>query len=405
MNKAFVLLVLTVLLFSGCKDKPTPPEELPPGYQQDIPWPSLADSPWPMYHSDPQNTGRSKYSGPMTGNLITKITSGSMTSIPVLGEEDILFYMSEYEGLGAVKNYHDIIWKSQITNNTYSFTSPIADSNNDVYFLTFIDLQKYNSKGDLLWKYNVYSTPQGYSHNTASLTMDKENNIYFINCDSLIVVSKDGQLKWKYIDNRLMKRPYHVPAFSPDGNTVYLQGESVSLIAVSTITHKPIWFFGYRSLRSAPVVDCDGNIYIIPSDKSSQMLMLYSLDPSGIVKWEKKLYSRYGNTSEEPCIDKFGNIAVGLDDTLYSFNTNGILNWKKSLSPFSVTTSLTCDKDGNIFFGTADGIDFREMAVSRSGEKLWELKLDDAMYPAILNSDKKLIVPNWKGDFIHIIGE
>jgi hypothetical protein len=54
----FVLFLLLMLL--SCKENPTTPSEepKPPGYQEDIPWPSLADSPWPMYRGNPQYTGR-----------------------------------------------------------------------------------------------------------------------------------------------------------------------------------------------------------------------------------------------------------------------------------------------------------------------------------------------------------
>ena len=44
----------------SCKESPITPSESPkpPGYQEDIPWPSLADSPWPMFYGNPQNNGR-----------------------------------------------------------------------------------------------------------------------------------------------------------------------------------------------------------------------------------------------------------------------------------------------------------------------------------------------------------
>ena len=67
MCNKIIFLIIILLIFISCRKDTTgieTEEPLPPGYQQDIPWPSLADSPWPINHGDPQSTGRSKYPGP-----------------------------------------------------------------------------------------------------------------------------------------------------------------------------------------------------------------------------------------------------------------------------------------------------------------------------------------------------
>ncbi len=67
----YILLALLVVFCTNCERSTEPIEndKPPPGFQEDIPWPSLADSPWQMYHGDPQSTGRSKYPGPISGTI------------------------------------------------------------------------------------------------------------------------------------------------------------------------------------------------------------------------------------------------------------------------------------------------------------------------------------------------
>jgi len=104
----FYALLLCVLLLS-CKKSYEPvsvEEELPPGYQQDIPWPSLADSPWPMNHGDPQSTGRSKYPGPINGILERVFETPELESGIVLGPDSTIYCSTSnpnlnYSGLYA----------------------------------------------------------------------------------------------------------------------------------------------------------------------------------------------------------------------------------------------------------------------------------------------------------------
>ena len=63
-NLILLILFANLLLLTACEDEVIQSPPKPPGYQEDIPWPSLADSPWPMNHHDPQSSGRSKFIGP-----------------------------------------------------------------------------------------------------------------------------------------------------------------------------------------------------------------------------------------------------------------------------------------------------------------------------------------------------
>ncbi len=404
MKKIFLLqMLLVLLLFTSCKEKATNPPDtpLPEGYQQDIPWPSLADSPWPMYHNDPQNTGRSKYSGPISGIIYKKIEAINMEATPVLGKDSLLFFSTSLPGMfSAYKNYSQILWQKSTQQAIH--TTPILDNENNIYVLGNFSLEKYNPTGNLLWSYPV---TKGIL--SSALTIDKNGNIYFISSDfTLNVIDKQGNFKWNFSDNRLFKNTYHVPAFSPDGNTIYLQGETVSLIAFDITERRVKWAFGATPLESVPVVDSYGNIYVAPTQTGKNYFLHYSLNSDGDIRWQNKVYHKSGSMSEDGAIDKAGNILFGSDDTLYSFSYRGNLNWKKSIGQnFMVQTTIT-DNLGNIYFGAwSNNNGSKVMAYNNKGTFLWEVQIDGEyfLYPPTINSDNKLIIPSFQSKNLYVI--
>jgi hypothetical protein len=84
-----------VFLFLSCK-KSTEPigDSNTPGYQEEIPWPSLADSPWPMNHGDPQSTGRSKFTGPIADTIIEEVEAINIQSGVSIGPDSTIYFCS-----------------------------------------------------------------------------------------------------------------------------------------------------------------------------------------------------------------------------------------------------------------------------------------------------------------------
>ena len=107
------ILVLLILALVGCDTTdPQPPEEKPPGYQEDIYWPSLADSPWPMYRGNPQGTHSTKFPGPSSG-IIEWINSDLKTTAGLsLGYSNDILSVSFYpEGIFKLNGDNgQIIW-------------------------------------------------------------------------------------------------------------------------------------------------------------------------------------------------------------------------------------------------------------------------------------------------------
>ena len=90
----FSFILCTLYLFSCDTTEPPPKEEKPPGYQEDIPWPSLADSPWPMFRANPQNTGRSKGIGPTLGIIEWSVDTLNISTGVAIGPDFTLYFIS-----------------------------------------------------------------------------------------------------------------------------------------------------------------------------------------------------------------------------------------------------------------------------------------------------------------------
>ena len=401
--RAILCPLFLLLLVMSCKENPTdsgePPK--PPGYQEDIPWPSLANSPWPMYRADPQNTGRSKFAGATLGEIFKQIDATNMQCVPVLGNDSLLYFLTSLPGsLYVYKNYDSLYWKAYVGPDTH--TTSVIDNENNIYVFSEPDIKKYNSKGELVWSLGLNSGSL-----SSSLNIDKSSNIYLIGDDyNIKCIDKNGTLKWSITEDRLMKNTFHSPAFSPDGSTIYLQGETVSLIALDINSKQVKWEFGTSALQAGPVVDSDGNIYIIPSNPGTNLLTLYSLTSNGNIKWQYPYYSKFAYNSEEPSIDKNGNIYFGFEDSLYSINYDGKLNWKTFVGYSVSTSSKILDINGNIYFTSWSNPNINKVvAYNSNGNLLWEIPITNqyALYPPILSKDGKLIIPSFRSDFLYIV--
>ncbi len=396
---SFIIISILAFLITSCNtNEPVPPLEKPPGYQDDVPWPSLADSPWPMFRADPQNTGRSKFLGPQLGTIEKSIDAYNLQSSAVIDGSNNLIFIETLPS--AIINHYNLI-NGRAKKDTIgfdNFTTAVVGSQNSFYVFSEPYLIKYDLNGSLIWSLTLNSSTL-----SASLQIDKEENIIYIGDDRTInSISKDGQLNWSVAESRLLINPYHAPAFSPDGKILYLQGESVSLIAFDIEQQMIKWVFGNERLASGPVVDSQGNIYITPSQNSGSHVTLFSLTNSGNLRWNKDLFA--GNyTSEEPSIDKLGNIIIGLGDSLYSFDHLGNQNWKTFLGNNISALSPVIDNEGNIFLPQWNPN--KVSAFSRDGLLLWDLLIENerSLLQPLITSNSKLLIPSFRSYFIYII--
>ena len=399
--KIFILLILTFLITTSCdltdpkKDKPKPE-----GYQEDIPWPSLADSPWPMFHGDAQLTGRSRYRGPTQGVISNRIPASQMQAGISIGYNSIIYYTASGRLIASDYNGNKI-WETWLASEIS--TTPLVGKDSTIYFSSGSLKRIYavNTNGNIKWEYKSKTDIWN-----STLGIDLEGNIYFLTNKTLTVLTHDGTFLWELYDERFLSGSDNGFSFSPDGETIYLHGYNVSLLAIDISSRKVKWTFGNRWLESGALVDNQGNIYIFPDSNPNEENYFYSLTPLGEIRWKfKHDENNFMFDNVEPAIDKEGNIYFGFNK-LYSLDYFGKLRWKVDLEGSEIVSSVLVDNIGNIFIGTGGSNDTKIMSFNNAGVKNWEVIIFDERglgSSAAISDNGSLLFPTFRSDNFYII--
>ena len=253
----YIYFLLLTFLFSitGCKDEGTKPQEFSPGYQQDIPWPSLADSPWPMNHHDPQSTGRSQYAGPSLG-IVKSVLDSFYLYAGIIIDPDSNFYFSALfnsYGLYCFNKNLNLKWK--LTDSLeigIGHSTPLISNDNTIYLTggSFGYLYAIYPEGKIKWKFKagIWVYHQG-------IMIDKSGIIYFVNANgTLFAIDKNGNQLWNFSNNDFLHYDNTTFTISPDGKTLYVPGINITLYAFNLDTRNIKWSFGSGVSYAAPTV-------------------------------------------------------------------------------------------------------------------------------------------------------
>jgi len=404
MSRKILLLFLPLffLLLIRCDKSTNPPDENspPPGYQEDIPWSSLADSPWPMNNADPQNTGRSKSLGPLQGEIEWEFEGVNMNAGIAIGSDSTIYFcpsISNEAALYALKPNGILKWKLLIPGR--SVTTPTIA--NDATIYAIIDSRKLvavDTDGSIIWDYN-FDNPVG----TRGIQIDKEGNLFLIdNGRKLYVIDKQGQLKWSQINDwgdKITFSPDGNTIYSPDGNTIYISG--FYLTAFDIKKQNIVWKSELGSVSEPVMIDSDGNIYVTFFNIQLNTAKFYSLNPDGSVRW---VFNKNIPEETQPTIDKNGNIYLVDYDTLYSFNYSGEIRWRLKLEGINSSAPLVSDINGNIFVQMDVPVNnISLVAVNSNGNILWNLILDAVSGRSPALAFNRLIISTWDSQIIYSI--
>ncbi|MBK6915386.1 MAG: PQQ-like beta-propeller repeat protein [Ignavibacteriales bacterium] len=407
--------VVFAVILTSCEQNPTAPNEPPKpyGYQEDIYWPSLADSPWPMNHHDPQSTGRSKYFGPSIGTIEWIVDSVIIMSSISIGIDSSIYLPSQssaHNGFFSFSPKGELNWKLSVPEDiifSYDVSTPLAAADGTIYFTggLYGAIYAINPNGSIKWEFH----PESSIYQTG-INLGLDGTIYFITVNKeLFALDHNGGLKWTFKNDDFFSGLGSVLSFSPDGRTLYILGKSISLYSFDIQSQSINWTFGTETLYAAPIVDDEGNIYIQSAspDFNNGINSLFCLKPDGSVKWSfahnnPQMDQSYGYA--EGTIDKLGNIYFAFD-TLYSLNYLGQLNWKIPLNGFTASP-LICDANGTVYISvsTVESYALSEIiAVDSDGNFLWKVPISSisplgdvlGLSPA-LNNDRRLFVPTFK---------
>jgi len=363
-----IIFLLSSFLFSfiiSCDSTDPKPPEKPPGYQEDIPWPSLADSPWPMYRGTPQSTGRTDVMLNINGNVKWIIDSLNISSgVAVLSDSTIIVSVGDVyspsrspSGIVAITTEGEIKWKYSFENYSIGISSPIISRDGTIYVSATSEKKFYAINSDGTKKWDLYLD----SHIIQSgINIGKDGTIYALVWESqnfsLVAISKNGDLLWKMENDRFTGEELSGMSFSPDGNTLYIPGKNngSAILAVDITNQRILWEFGNdrTTVGAIPIVDREGNIYCLSNDTENNGL-LYSLYPTGEIRWQYifndveeswSLVDGYNLFS----ISKNGEILVGLHN-FYCIDYKGKLKWKIQLNRGIASPIVQTDR-GECYF-------------------------------------------------------
>ena len=362
-SKLMILIFFLTMIFSCQREKNpvTPPIAGKVHPQVDIPWPSLANSPWPMFHHDPQSTGRSPYRGPRKGKIKwTFKPGGTIYSAVVIGTDGTIYFPvtnwdhADSSGLYALSPNGKLKWWFPIP--LVSEVQPLIAADGTIFIVggRYLHLYAINPDGSLKNEFNF-----SFELSTR-MSIGKDGVLYFTadNTDKgeLYAVSQDGNIIWKMM-------PPHFFGFqnipiSPDGGTLYLfdkmKGTNIisSLCAIGTDGQLKWSYFlgGKQRTYSSPLIDSDGNIYFgtIFLNSGITGYGFYALSPQGKLRWKFP-----GISSLEPTMDSNGNLVFnnGGSGNLISVDFMGDLRWQKENREYS-QSSLISDRDGSIYLAS-----------------------------------------------------
>ncbi|QQS35650.1 MAG: PQQ-like beta-propeller repeat protein [Ignavibacteriales bacterium] len=405
MKRSFLFILVIIILQLSCKENTiTPPDNKPPGWQEDIPWPSLADSPWPMYRHDAQNTGRSNFSGLNSVNIQWNYDSLYMSNSVVIGYLNECYVLNGHtiNSTGGLKRFSFSgfeEWSYDI-NHISNTSTPIITKDSAIIFSTFYlgDIVALNKNGSLLWRYETNN------YITSNLNIDLQGNIYFVDSTgTLYAISSNGNYQWSLqYEQAVFGYGSAFLTFSPDGKVLYVKG-SLNLLYAIDITQKQIkWIHPGYFVASPQMVDSYGNIYLTGEIPPHEISYLKKLNGSGDLEW---IYY-WGNGQEtfysSPTIHKNGSIYFG-SDTLYALSFEGKLKWKLPLDN-KILSHLVCDANGNIYVSLGTPLGTKLISVNDRGEMNWTINLEDtnpADAPALANGF--IYYPGYRSDKLYLI--
>jgi len=414
MQKAFLVLSVGLLVFSISCDNPTESKHNP--YEQHaIAWPSLADSPWPICRHDPQNTGRSPYPGAFSGVIVNKIPSHNSQASTVVGADSTIFFYTAISGgpfLYATDFSGNLKWSKQVEHEPSTTPVVLYDGSIVTIGLETGEFIRLTTTGDTLWQCFIDVQERFPWAVNPGITVGLDTTIYFITSDRcLVAISKNGELKWTLTDERFSADYDNLPAFSPDGKTLYANGANgVSIVAIDLATRSVKWTYGEITLNNSPMVDNQGNIFVYNGEPSGPILSdtcdfsFYSLNPSGILRWKYPLTRKYAYQMN-PTIDWNGNVYFATD-TLYSFTNDGELRWKIALES-QVWSPLICDANNNIYdFTNNEESGLTGFCVNEFGEFVWKIENSGehtrfGNTPIVFNNS--VLLPGWRSEWIYVI--
>lgn len=324
----------------------------------------VADSPWPMFQGDIKHTGVSAYDTTnVSGGIIWYLNLGNdIESSPVIGQNDIIYIVTENGDFYSIFPNGTINWN--FTSSGSSRSTPVIDSDGNVYFGSGETLYCLSSNGTKMWEFQA----DGYI-GMSSPVIDDSGNIYFGSDNGFFYsINPDGTQRWNFTASYSI---YSSPAIDDNGNLYFGTLEKLYTLYPNG-TQK--WNYSTGGIKRAVAIDSQGNI-IVTTEDSSYNGWLYNIFNNGTLNWRRDINEQIGYSS--PAIGTNGNIYIcysrGGRECIRAYTQDGNINWSTSLRPPStgsmgINTSPTISSEGTIYFQVNSQTLF---AVDKFGNEIW----------------------------------
>jgi len=344
-------------------------------------------STWPMFGHDVRRTCQSEYNLDAHGIIKWKYeNNGPIGGSPIIGLDGAIIFGSRDKYVYSINSDGTPKWKFKTDDEVYS--TPGLSSDGIIYIGSRDNyLYAINPDGKLAWR---FKTNGGID---SSPLVDHNGIIYFGSKDChLYALNQDGSLKWRYktqgaVNSSPAKGINGIIYFGSCDNYIYALNQDGSL-KWKYITNDDV--------DSSPVIGSDGTIYIGSSDR-----YLYALNSDSTLKWKYDTFFRIGYHS--PAISKSQTIYF-LSKVL---NSNGLLQWQYSYSMINTAYNITVHTEQPLI--TSDGTIFKVVSENRpddtqsiystlysfneDGSVKWRKKLNHLSYSSpVIGKDKSLYV-------------
>jgi outer membrane protein assembly factor BamB len=335
-------------------------------------------NPWSCFHGDPQHTGKSQN---VVGAPLSRVAAygagGEISGSPVVREDgNVLVGARDVRLYCLDANLDTAVWVADLTpyGSSIYFSAPALDDSGNAYITTNRKLVKVGSGGEVRWAWP--------SHNALSIShspvIGQDGKVYFA-CysDSLYALNPDSTLAWA---RPLGASVNSAPAVGPDGR-IYVattrDSSSRKLWCFNPDGTSP-WSFDLAAEAdfASPAIGPDSTVYV------GAGRFLYAVSPNGTLKWRDSLSAQIQSC---PAIANESTLYVVAATRLYCIDTDSTIRWRKSIGGSTNYGSPAVDAEGNVYVGTADGVNSTFYCIGPDSTVLYSYVIGDDIWspPAI----------------------
>ncbi len=282
--------------------------------------------------------------------------------------------------------------------------------NDFIYIGTSVNLTYLSSVNNYFYKldktlHKIWEFPLSNKQLRGPASLDSYGNIYFVvdsgrttlhgNAHNKIYsLDNSGKFRWSKVIGSLDQSPTVKNLAIASDNTIYALGDT--LFAFDTNGNKKWTYFNNSfsaELMSAPIIDPNGNIYVITSGK------IISLDKNGNQRWICDS-GEHGGVSCPAFSKDNSNLIVAIYKTILSIQTlNGSINWKYAVDMNADFRSSPAVDDNNVIYigshgngGEKDESALYAIKADGSGI-LWQFDLGSDIYSSpTLGNDRVIYI-------------